>query len=211
MAEQLSISGRFQRGDVDFDLDLSLPAGRIAVVGPNGSGKSSLLRLIAGLEALDDGHLTLDGMPLDHRPEIFVPPHERPIAMSFQEPRLFSHLRVIDNVAYPLRRAGRPLDEARVQLERVGAGPLADLRPARLSGGQAQRVALARALAVDAPTLLLDEPLAAIDEAGRAEVGSLLRSLDTHRIVWVTHDPADAGDADVVVSIRDGVVRQTAT
>jgi ABC-type sulfate/molybdate transport systems ATPase subunit len=80
-----------------------------------------------------------------------------------------------------------------------------------LSGGQAQRVALARALAVDAPTLLLDEPLAAIDEAGRAEVGSLLRSLDTRRIVWVTHDPADAGDADVVVSIRDGVVRQTAT
>ncbi|NDH84123.1 MAG: ATP-binding cassette domain-containing protein [Acidimicrobiia bacterium] len=192
MAEHLSISGRFRRGDVDFDLDLSLPAGRIAVVGPNGSGKSSLLRLIAGLEALDDGHLTLDGMPLDHRPEIFVPPHERPIAMSFQEPRL-------------------SLDEARVQLERVGAGALADLRPTRLSGGQAQRVALARALAVDAPTLLLDEPLAAIDEAGRAEVGSLLRSLDTRRIVWVTHDPADAGDADVVVSIRDGVVRQTAT
>ena len=131
--------------------------------------------------------------------------------MSFQEPRLFAHLRVIDNVAYPLRRDRRPLDQARLQLDRVGAGALADLRPTRLSGGQAQRVALARALAVDAPTLLLDEPLAAIDEAGRAEVGALLRSLDTRRIVWVTHDPADAGDADVIVSIQDGVVRQTAT
>ncbi|HAB56584.1 MAG: ABC transporter [Acidimicrobiaceae bacterium] len=211
MAERLSICGRFRRGDIDFDLDLSLPAGRIAVVGPNGSGKSSLLRLIAGLEALDDGQLTLDGTRLDHRPEIFVPPHERPIAMSFQEPRLFSHLRVIDNVAYPLRRAGRPLDGARIHLDRVGAGSLADLRPTRLSGGQAHRVALARALAADAPTLLLDEPLAAIDEAGRDEVGSLLRSLNTRRVLWVTHDPADTGDADVIVSIRDGVVRQTAT
>ena len=124
MAEQLSIRGRFRRGDVDFDLDLSLPAGRIAVVGPNGSGKSSLLRLIAGLEALAAGHLTLDGIPLAPRPEIFVPSHERPIAMSFQEPRLFAHLRVIDNVAYPLRRAGRPLDQRALLLvtERLASG-----------------------------------------------------------------------------------------
>ena len=108
VAEQLSISRPLPARRRRFRSRPVLPAGRIAVVGPNGSGKSSLLRLIAGLEALDDGHLTLDGIPLDHRPEIFVPPHERPIAMSFQEPRLFAHLRVIDNVAYPLRRAGDP-------------------------------------------------------------------------------------------------------
>ena len=111
----------------------------------------------------------------------------------------------------PSDAPGDPSTRRVLQLDRVGAGALADLRPTRLSGGQAQRVALARALTVDAPTLLLDEPLAAIDEAGRAEVGALLRSLDTRRIVWVTHDPADAGDADVIVSIQDGVVRQTAT
>ena len=99
-------------------------------------------------------------------------------------------------------RSDAPADPRRGVFNSSGSGwRPADFRPTRLSGGQAQRVALARALAVDAPTLLLDEPLAAIDEAGRAEVGSILRSLDARRIVWVTHDPADASDADVVVSI----------
>ena len=125
--------------------------------------------------------------PPRSRPEIFVPPHERPIAMSFQEPSLRPPAGDRQcRLSAPARRpTPRP---ARVQLERVGAGALADLRPTRLSGGQAQRVALARALAVDArPCCSTSRSLRSTKPV--APRSALLRSLDTRRIVWVTHDP----------------------
>lgn len=197
----LRINGTLQRGDLTLELDFDLPFGITAITGPNGAGKSSILRLVAGLEALDAGRLTLDGVVLDDRAaEVFIPAEERNVSMAFQQPRLFPHLTVLQNIAYPLRRQGYAPAEAtelaRPFAERVGATSLLDLRPRRLSGGQAQRTAIAVAMAVGASTILLDEPLASIDEAGTADIRGLLHELDTPRVVWVTHDPADANDAD---------------
>lgn len=210
----LHIDGTFTRGDLTLELRLDLPAGVTAIVGPNGSGKSSILRLIAGLEALDGGSLTIDGVVVDDRTGgEFVPPEGRDVALAFQQPRLFPHLSVLHNIAYPLRRrhvdAGDAAEIAREHAAHVGVGSLLDLRPAHLSGGQAQRVALAAAIAAGAGTILLDEPLASIDEAGRADIRRLLHDLDTPCVVWVTHDPADAVAADTTVSISDGAVHQT--
>ncbi|MDG1876651.1 MAG: ATP-binding cassette domain-containing protein [Acidimicrobiales bacterium] len=197
----LRIDGTLQRGDLTLELDFDLPFGITAITGPNGAGKSSILRLVAGLEALDAGRLTLDGVVLDDRAaEVFIPAEERNVSIAFQQPRLFPHLTVLQNIAYPLRRQGHAPAEAtelaRPFAERVRATSLLDLRPRRLSGGQAQRTAIAVAMAVGASTILLDEPLTSIDEAGTADIRRLLHQLDTPRVVWVTHDPADAHDAD---------------
>lgn len=210
----LRIHGTLHRGDLTLGLDLDLPAGVTAITGPNGSGKSSILRLIAGLEALDAGRLTIDDTVVDDRAAgEFVPPEQRDVALAFQQPRLFPHLDVRHNIAYPLRRqhvgAAEAAEIAHEHAARVGAVSLLELRPGQLSGGQAQRVALATAMASGAATILLDEPLASIDEAARADIRRLLRGLDTPRVVWVTHDPVDAVGADATVSISDGVVRQT--
>ena len=203
----LRIDGLLRRGDLRLDLDLDLPLGVCAVTGPNGAGKSSVLRLIAGLEALDAGRLAIDGTVVDDREAgVFVPPEARDVAMAFQQPRLFPHLTVLQNIAYPLRRRGLPaaeaLEGARPHLERVGAAAFAELRPRQLSGGQAQRTAIGVAMAIGASTIGLDEPLASIDEAGTAEIRRLLHDLATPRVVWVTHDPADAVGADHVVHLE---------
>ncbi len=197
----LRIDGTLRRGTLELKLDLELPLGITAITGPNGAGKSSILRLVAGLEALDEGCLTLDGVVLDDRATgIFVPAETRDVSMTFQQPRLFPHLTVLQNIAYPLRRRGHNATEAsamaRPFAERVGAGHLLDLRPHRLSGGQAQRTAIATAMATRASTILLDEPLGSIDEAGTADIRQLLLTLDTPRVIWVTHDPTDADVAD---------------
>lgn len=202
----LRIDGTLRRGDLTLELDLDLPLGVTAITGPNGAGKSSVLRLIAGLEALDAGRLTLDDVVLDDRAAgRFVPAEERDVAMAFQQPRLFPHQTVLQNIAYPLRRQGHAApaaaELARPLAERVGVGGLLDLRPRRLSGGQAQRTAIAVAMAVGASTILLDEPLASIDEAGTADIRGLLHELDTPRVVWVTHDPADAVGADHQITL----------
>ena len=202
----LRIDGTLRRGDLTLELDLDLPLGVTAITGPNGAGKSSVLRLIAGLEALDTGRLVIDGTVVDDRDRgVFVPAEHRDVSMAFQQPRLFPHLTVLQNIAYPMRRqghaAGEVVDLARPIAERVGAGDLLDLRPRSLSGGQAQRTAIAVALAIGASTILLDEPLASIDETGTADIRRLLHELDTPRVVWVTHDPADALDADHQITL----------
>ena len=215
----LRIDGTFRRGDLRLDLDLAIPAGTTAIVGANGSGKTSLLRLIAGLDALDTGRMTIDGTLVDE-PALghFIPPEHRPVSVAFQQARLFPHMRVLGNIAYPLRRRRperRPLGAddagaiARRYAERVGVDHLLTLRPDQLSGGQAQRVSLARALAAGSDTLLLDEPLAAIDDDGRTTIRRVLHDLDAPRVVWVTHDPTDTVGADRIISISGPVVDQT--
>lgn len=210
-----------QLGSLDLHAELATEQGEtLALLGPNGAGKSTVLRALAGLVAIERGHITIDDTCVDD-PErgVFVEPERRPIGMVFQDYLLFDHLSVLENVAFGLRARRTPKADARRTarelLERVGLGEFASLRPRALSGGQAQRVALARALATAPRLLLLDEPLAALDAGTRATVRRDLRrhlaSFDGTRIL-VTHDPIDAfALADRVAILEAGRIVQTGT
>ena len=189
----------------------------IAIIGPNGAGKTTALRVLAGLVALERGHVSLDGTVLDG-PGVrtWLEPEARPIGFVFQDLHLFPHLSVLDNVAFGPRCRGARRPDARRRaagwLERLGIDGLAGERPGALSGGQAQRVALARALATDPRLLLLDEPLSALDAGTRPSVRrDLARHLDMFAgvAVVVTHDPVEAmALADHIVVLEDGRVTQ---
>ncbi len=206
---KITVDGTLRRGDWSIRFDhLEFGPHTTALVGANGVGKTSLLRLIAGLEAIDDGEVTIDGLTVD-RPEagVFVAAHKRPVAMVFQEARLFPHLQVVDNVAFPMRRRGASRLESRrraaVVLDQVGLSEFGRAMPADLSGGQAQRVAIARALATDVELLLLDEPLSSIDDASKPVIRELLGQSRHRTVLWVTHDDADADAADHVISLAE--------
>jgi molybdate transport system ATP-binding protein len=203
-----------------LDLSAGITAGEgdtVAVLGPNGAGKTTLLRALAGLLAVDRGRIELDGTVLDDGDRIFLPPERRPVGVVFQDHLLFPHLSVLENVAFGLRSRGVPRRHARERataaLEQVGLSDRAAVKPRELSGGQAQRVALARALATEPRLLLLDEPLAALDQSARGAVRRDLR----RRLsgfpgvrVLVTHDPLDAAAlADQLVILEHGRVVQT--
>jgi molybdate transport system ATP-binding protein len=217
----LRLQGRLQRGELGLELDLEVPMGStLARVGPNGAGKSTCLSLLAGLLRLANGSLRLGARALDEpSTRTFVLPEARAIGYLPQEPLLFPHLSVADNVAYGLRARGadRLVVRSRVAawLERVGLGELAARRPRELSGGEAQRVALARALATEPQLLLLDEPLAAVDASARL---SLRHELQRHLAAFagprviVTHDPVDAFVlADRIAVLEAGRVVQIGT
>ncbi len=205
-------------GSLRLRAELSVAEGeRVAVLGPNGSGKSTLLRCLAGLLAVDDGIVIVDGVTLDDPDRgRFVPAEQRPIGVVFQDYLLFPNLSAVENVAFGLRAAGTPRRQARQTarewLGRVGLSDHTEHRPGELSGGQAQRVALARALVRDPRVLLLDEPLAALDVSVRGEVRrDLRRHLDSFDgvTVLVTHDPVDAyALADRVVILEAGAITQ---
>ena len=188
----------------------------VALLGPNGAGKSTVLAVTSGLLRPDRGRVVLDGRRLTSRGgpdrEVHVPPHDRHIALLAQEPLLFPHLTVLDNVAFGPRSAGSSRrtsrEAARHWLREVDLEPVADRPPAQLSGGQAQRVAVARALAADPRLLLLDEPMAALDVAVTPALRQTLRRVLADRtVVMVTHDVLDALLlADRVVVIEDGVI-----
>ena len=203
-----------------FRLDATLrldPGEVVAVLGPNGSGKTTALRLLAGLLALDTGHIELDGTRLDDPgADVFLPPEHRPVSVVFQDYLLFPHLSVLDNVAFGLRAQGAANGEARRRahawLARFDLADKAADKPRHLSGGQAQRVALARALAPHPRLLLLDEPLAALDAGTRTTVRrDLRRYLDDFdgATILVTHEPLDAiALASRVVILEAGTVAQ---
>ncbi|MBC6461511.1 ABC transporter ATP-binding protein [Actinomadura sp. HBU206391] len=198
-----------------LEIDLTVAAGEVvALLGPNGAGKTTALRALAGLTALSDGRIDLDGRPLHT-----LPTEHRPIGMVFQEYLLFPHLSALDNIAFGPRCHGAAKSAARraaaAWLERVGLTEHAGAKPRRLSGGQAQRVALARALAVEPRVLLLDEPLAALDAHTRLQIRSQLRRhlADFEgATVLVTHDPLDAMVlADRLVVLEHGRIVQQGT
>ncbi|MFL6107286.1 MAG: sulfate/molybdate ABC transporter ATP-binding protein [Marmoricola sp.] len=203
-------------GVADRDVDASFVVGAgqtIALLGENGAGKSTLLAVAAGLLRPDSGRVVLDGDTLlDTENGIDVAPHRRGIALLAQDPLLFPHLSVLDNVAFGPRNSGlaRPAARAQAQhwLDEVGVGDLAARRPGELSGGQAQRVAVARALAADPRLLLLDEPMASLDvEVTPALRQTLRRVLADRTSVIVTHDVLDALLlADRVVVLENGRV-----
>jgi molybdopterin-binding protein len=194
----------------DVAVRLSVDDGEtVALLGPNGAGKSTVLGTIAGLVRPTSGSVVVAGRDLA---AARVPPHDRKVALLAQDPLLFPHLSVRDNVAFGPRAAGVPRGDARVaaraRLDRVGAGVLADRRPGQVSGGQAQRVAVARALAADPRLLLLDEPMVALDVAVRPALRQTLRTVLADRsTLLVTHDPLDALLlADRVVVLEAGRV-----
>ncbi|MGE7384032.1 ABC transporter permease [Streptomyces sp. NPDC004126] len=189
------------------------PGTTIAVVGENGAGKTTLLRALLGLTPRARAELRLGDTDVTA-----LPPHRRQVAWVPQDGALFPHLSALANTAYGLRarRVGRAeaRREAQLWLDRLGVGHLAQRRPAQLSGGQAQRVALARALAARPRLLLLDEPLAALDQTTRAHVRHTLRR---HLAGFggvcliVTHDPVEAVSlADRVLVLADGRTLQDA-
>jgi sulfate/thiosulfate transport system ATP-binding protein len=187
----------------------------LALLGPSGSGKTTLLRIIAGLEAAEEGRLAIGGMSAAD-----LPPRERGIGFVFQSYALFRHMTVFENVAFGLRvrsRRERPSRAAITErvyelLSLVQLDGLEKRYPSQLSGGQRQRVALARALAVEPRVLLLDEPFGALDAKVRLELRHSLRSLHDRlglTTVFVTHDQEEALElADRVAILNLGRIEQ---
>jgi molybdate transport system ATP-binding protein len=208
-------------GTLDLQVEIDVAPGELlALLGPNGSGKTTVLRCLAGLVAIEAGRIVIDELVVDDPARgVFVEPDRRPIGLVFQDYLLFSHMTVLENVAYGLRARKTPKDvarrAAREWIDRLGLSEYADERPRALSGGQAQRAALARALATHPRVLLLDEPLAALDAGTRSAVRRDLRrhleSFDGMRML-VTHDPVDAyALADRVAILDRGQVVQVGT
>ncbi|WP_433663453.1 amino acid ABC transporter ATP-binding protein [Nocardia sp. CA-128927] len=205
-------------------VDLTVRSGEVVtVIGPSGSGKSTLLRVVNHLESLDAGTVHIDGELIGYRlrrntlhalPDREVRKQRSRIGFVFQQFNLFPHLTVLDNVTIaPLSAQRRDRNEveaeARVLLERVGIGELADAYPRRLSGGQQQRVAIARALALRPRVILFDEPTSALDPELVGEVLDVIRDL-AHggtALVIVTHEIGFAREiADTVVFLDAGAI-----
>ena len=188
------------------DVSLEIPDGSLtSLLGPSGSGKSTLLRIIAGLEAPDQGSVEIHGTDATT-----LPPQRRGIGFVFQHYAAFKHMTVRDNVAFGMKIRKQPKDRiaARVDelLEVVGLAGYQKRYPNQLSGGQRQRMALARALAVEPRVLLLDEPFGALDAKVRAELREWLRRLhdEVHvTTVLVTHDQEEAMTVSDHIAVMD--------
>ena len=206
---------RLARPDFALDVDLDLPGQGITVLfGPSGSGKTSLLRCVAGLETSAHG-LVRVGQELwqDDASGVFRPPWQRDLGYVFQEASLFEHLDVGRNVAYGLKRSGKPgaAEALERAIELLGIGHLMRRNPGSLSGGERQRVAIARALATQPRLLLLDEPLAALDLARRHEILPWLERMRDELslpMLYITHSADElARLADHVVVLEGGAVK----
>lgn len=196
-------------------VDIEIGEGEFfALLGPSGCGKTTLLRSIAGLEAITEGTLKIGGEVMTNRE-----PGERGVAMVFQDYALFPHMNVSDNIAYPLRiRKIAKKERRRIAADtasKLSLGHLLDRRPGQLSGGQQQRVALARAIATRPRVLLLDEPLSNLDARLRLEARSFLKELQRElgvTSVFVTHDQSEAlALADRIAVMKDGKILQVGT
>src|SRR6202011_1402884 len=195
--------------------DIDIADGEFCVlVGPSGCGKSTLLRMIAGLEEITDGEVSIGGKVVNR-----VAPKQRDIAMVFQNYALYPHMTVRDNMSFALMLAKQSKDEiekrVRKAAEILALTPLLDRYPRQLSGGQRQRVAMGRAIVRDPQVFLFDEPLSNLDAklrvAMRTEIKELHQRLKT-TTVYVTHDQIEAMTmADKIVVMHDGIVEQIGT
>jgi iron(III) transport system ATP-binding protein len=209
------VSKHFDETEAVERVDLDVERGHLfALLGPSGCGKTTLLRLIAGFEAPDEGRITLDGRELAS-PSTFVPPEKRGVAVVFQDFALFPHMDVAANVAFGVPR-GRDKQRRVAELtELAGLQGLERRMPHELSGGQQQRVALARALAAEPALILLDEPFSNLDplvrRRVRAEVKELMQAVNATAI-FVTHDQEEALSlAEHVAVMFEGRIHQVGT
>jgi molybdate transport system ATP-binding protein len=209
----LTVDIRHRLGTFALDAAFSAEGGVTALFGRSGSGKTSLIRSIAGLIRPDHGQIALDSLTLtDTDRNIFLPRHRRRFGYVFQEARLFPHLSVRQNLGYgrwfaPNEKCGGDFDRI---VDMLGIAPLLDRRPGKLSGGEKQRVAIGRALLSSPRLLLMDEPLAALDEERKAEILPYLERLRDETkipVIYVSHSIAEVARlANRVVMLRDGRV-----
>ncbi|MGE0500327.1 MAG: molybdenum ABC transporter ATP-binding protein [Rhizobiaceae bacterium] len=210
----LSVDVRAKRGQFTLDAGFEATGRLTALFGASGSGKTTLVNLIAGLLGPDEGRIVAGGRVLvDTSQRLFLPRHRRRIGYVFQDARLFPHLSVRQNLGYGrffTPRDGRYADIAAI-VELLGIGHLMERRPAGLSGGERQRVAIGRALAASPRLLLMDEPLASLDDARKAEILPHIERLRDEAgipIVYVSHSLAEVSRlaTDVVVMASGRVI-----
>ena len=207
-----SVTKAYGNTAVVSDLDLELPDGSFTVlVGPSGCGKSTSLRMLAGLESVTSGTITIGD-----RDVTALQPRERDIAMVFQNYALYPHLTVAENIAFPLRATHTPRREALARAsevaESLGLAKLLARKPKDLSGGQQQRVAIGRAIIRQPSVFLFDEPLSNLDAKLRVETRTELLQIQRRlgiTSVYVTHDQEEAMTlSDRMVVMRDGRIAQ---
>jgi len=206
---------RYGALEVVHGIDLNIqPQEFVVLVGPSGCGKSTTLRMIAGLEEISDGAVTIDGRKVNH-----VAPKDRDVAMVFQNYALYPHLNVADNIAFGLKI--RRMPRAQIQktvaevAEILGLTEYLDRRPADLSGGQRQRVAMGRAIVRHPKVFLFDEPLSNLDAKLRTQMRAEIKRLHKRlgvTSIYVTHDQVEAMTlADRIVVMNDGRIEQVGT
>lgn len=210
----VSVDIRHRQGDFNVEARFEGSGRLTALFGPSGSGKSTLINLIAGLIRPNEGRIEVDGKVLvDRRAGIWVPRHKRRIGMVFQDARLFPHMSVRSNLLYG--RWFTPAAERYMEMDAIvdllGIGALLERNPSKLSGGEKQRVAIGRALLSSPRLLLMDEPLAALDEARKGEILPYIERLRDGMkipIVYVSHSVAEVARlaSDVVVLAQGRVV-----
>ncbi|MDN5724784.1 MAG: amino acid ABC transporter ATP-binding protein [Propionibacteriales bacterium] len=214
MVDIVGVNKHFGDLHVLQDINLSVSKGEVVVVlGPSGSGKSTLCRTINRLETIDNGRISIDGVPLPEEGRALAR-LRADVGMVFQSFNLFAHKTIVENVTLgPIKVRGKSNAEARQHamdlLERVGVANQADKYPAQLSGGQQQRVAIARALAMDPKVMLFDEPTSALDPEMVQEVLDVMVGLAKQgmTMIVVTHEMGFARKAaDRVVFMSDGQI-----
>lgn len=194
------------------DIDVTIEPGEFFVlVGPSGCGKSTMLRMIAGLEEITEGTLTIGDQPANH-----LPPDKRELSMVFQNYALYPHLTVEQNIAFGLhvKKIKKDIQKKRVNnaAEMLGLTDYLKRKPRELSGGQRQRVALARAIVSEAPICLMDEPLSNLDAKLRGQMRSELRRIQRElhmTMIYVTHDQVEAMTmGDRMMILHEGKIQQ---
>jgi multiple sugar transport system ATP-binding protein len=202
----------FGTTEVIHGVNISINDGEFVVlVGPSGCGKSTLLRMIAGLENITAGEISIGERVVNN-----APPKERDIAMVFQNYALYPHMTVADNMGFSLKLRNAPKEEIDAGIKRaaeiLGLTPLLDRYPRQLSGGQRQRVAMGRAIVRDPQVFLFDEPLSNLDAKLRVQMRTEIKELHQRlktTTVYVTHDQIEAMTmADKIVVMHEGIVEQ---
>ena len=210
-----SVKKTYDKTEVIHGVDLDINSGEFIVfVGPSGCGKSTLLRMIAGLEDITEGEISIGGEVVNK-----IIAAERGVAMVFQSYALYPHMTVFNNMAFALKQAKTPVDEINSRVLEAAKilqiESLFERLPKQLSGGQRQRVAIGRAIVRNPKVFLFDEPLSNLDAALRVQTRieiAKLHSQLTATMIYVTHDQVEAMTlADRIVVINQGVIEQVGT